>query len=357
MLSVDFIGDFLTVPILEGESFIMKKTLFCLFAFLFLLCVSACTPEQSSYPTQQEESSADTLEQPEDTETTEPITEATLMEINIYHLGIRTPLEANEEHALALAQQFIAMLENAAEMDSMEAPPEAALNPDRVMKGQTALEIIYAKKVMLPLIVDGETLTARRLLFSIPVSSSEGGLLYTGHDIYEETPLGRLFDHSLQNAIFNNASDQVERVTFAADGNEVIINGQSYHYESGDDAETLSGRLLNRILYRTIAFYLNANTGNVNGLQTMSTSTLYEYVLKANSGIETDNELGEVIIANFNKYVLTDYFQLQNILAPVKKDEEYQVLVLFTEQVSLEFNFTVEDDLPLVCSIKLIMPE
>ncbi|MCL1905536.1 MAG: hypothetical protein FWG06_00840, partial [Clostridiales bacterium] len=249
------------------------------------------------------------------------------------------------------------LLENAAETDSMDAPPESALNPIQVMSGHTALELIYKQETELPLKIDGEPLLAHRLLFSIPLSSSEGGLLYIGQEIYEETPQGLLFDQALQNAIFNNASDQVERVTFAADGSEVLINGQTYPYDKGGVDTGLSGRLLDRILYRTIAFYLNAYTGNVNGLQAMSTATLYEGVLRAHAGLDTDYDLGEDIIAKFNKYILSDYVLPQAILAPVRQGEEYQTALRLNESITVEIYFTAEEDLPLVSALKLVVAE
>lgn len=297
------------------------------------------------------------MQPPDEDETIEQPLDANLMEINIFHLGIRTPLETQDINAAALARQFAAMLENAAETDSMDAPPESALNPIQVMSGHTALELIYKQETELPLKIDGEPLLAHRLLFSIPLSSSEGGLLYIGQEIYEETPQGLLFDQALQNAIFNNASDQVERVTFAADGSEVLINGQTYPYDKGGVDTGLSGRLLDRILYRTIAFYLNAYTGNVNGLQAMSTATLYEGVLRAHAGLDTDYDLGEDIIAKFNKYILSDYVLPQAILAPVRQGEEYQTALRLNESITVEIYFTAEEDLPLVSALKLVVAE
>lgn len=343
----------------------MKKALLCLLALLLILSFAACTPKQPvelelpDEPPTVEPPDVETpdVEPPIEMEPAQPISEVDLKEINIFHLGIRTPLSIDEDHATALAQQLLELMENAAAMDSMEAPPESALNPMQVMGGHTALELVYAGNVELPLSIEGEPLTARRLLFSIPVSSNEGGLLYTGYELYRAAPICRLFDQTLQNAIFNSASDQVERVTFAADGNEVLINGQVYHYVSGDDAAELSGRLLNRILYRSIAFYLNAYTGNVNGLQSMSTGKLYDAVLKAHAGLNTEYGLGEGIIANFNSYILADFFLPQTIVAPVQQDENYQVLFNLNEMVTVEMDFAVEEDMPLVSALKLVITE
>jgi len=333
----------------------MKKALISILVLLLMVSLSACAPKQPVEPEQPTEPSV--VEPPEEIEPATPLTEATLLEINIYHLGILTPLEINEEHALALAQQLLTLLDNAAATDSMEAPPEATLNPEQVKKGHTALELIYAQNVELPLLLEDEPLTARRLLFSIPVSSNEGGLLYTGHELYEETPLGLFFDQSLQNAIFNSASDQVERVTFAADGQTVIISGEEYPYYSNDDSLELSGRLLNRMLYRAIAFYKNAYTGNVNGLQSMSTSTLYDAVLKAQTGIDTEYGLGEEIIANLNYYILSDFFLPQTIIGPEQQGDDYQVSFRLNDLVTVKMDFAVEEDMPLVSALQVIIAE
>ena len=335
----------------------MKKTLICLIVMFFTFSLLACESKLAVEPEQPPQIPEEISETPEEIKAPEQTSEAFMTEINIYHLGIRTPLETNEEHALALARQFMTMLEKAAEMDSMEAPPESTLNSEQVRNGHTALELIYAQDIDLPLELDGEPITARRLLFYIPVSSSEGGLLFVGHDLYEEIPLGCLFEQSLQNSIYNNATDQVERITLAANANKVIINGQSYDYAIVEDTAELSGRLLNRILYRAMAFYLNAYTGNVNSLQAMSTGTLYEAVLKAQASFNTGNDRGEEIIANFNHYILADYFQPQLIFEPVRQGDNYQVVFQLSEQVSLAFDFVVEEDMPLVNALQLILPE
>ena len=329
----------------------MKKILLCLLALLLIIALTACAPKT---PQELEPVTEPPIqEQPDDTEPPEPISEANIVEINIYHLGIRTPLDTNEEQAIAMARQLLSLLANAADTDGMEAPPESTMNPIQIRNGYTALEIVYEKEVALPLLLGDEPLTARQLLFSIPISSSDGGLLYLGHDIYEETPLGRLFDPALQNFIYNNAVDQVERVVFAADGQTVIIAGDEFTYYDEEDSLELSGLLLNRMLYRAIAFYKNAYTGNVNGLQDMSTNTLYNAILLANAGIETTNELGEEVIVNLNSYIMAEYFNQHGIQAPVQQEAGYSVVFLITEGITLRINFAVEEDIPLVSSLNL----
>ncbi|MCL1976025.1 MAG: hypothetical protein FWG61_07705 [Firmicutes bacterium] len=335
----------------------MKKLLVILIFLSIILCLFACIAQQ---PTENEPAKeipfAD--EKPTDEpENAEPAYEATLAEINIYHLGIRTPLEINEENALVLARQFMLMLEKAVEMDSMEAPPPSALNPDQVKNGHTALELIYMQDIDLPLSFNEEVLTVRRLLFYIPNSSSEGGLLYFGQELYEENPLGCLFEQSLQNSIYNNATDQIERVTFAADGNDVLINGQSYHYTNNEDESELSGRLLNRLLYRAIAFYLSVRTGTIDSLQAMSTGLLYEAVLKAHAGLYSDYNHGEEIIAGFNQKILVDYFFPQTIYAPVQQGEKYKITIQFNEEITIELYYVIEEDLPLLDALMLITSE
>jgi len=336
----------------------MKKSLLCLLALLLMLGLAACASKQPLEPVRPVEPPV--AEPPDVEEPAEPASAAVLLEINIFHLGIRTPLATDEEHALALARQLADLMENAAATDSIEAPPESALNPEQVKKGQTALELIYDQDIELPLTVEGEPLTARRLLFSIPASSNEGGLLYAGYELYEEMPLGRLFDQALQNSIYDSATDQVERVTFAAAAAAVIIAGEEFAYyenENEDGAPEISGRLLNRMLYRAIAFHKNAYTGNINGLQSMSTATLYEAVLKVSSGAATSNDLGEETIANFNRYILADYFLPQAIVAPAPKGDGYQVVFRLHERVTLEIDFAVEEDMPLVSAVKLIIAD
>lgn len=334
----------------------MKKVLLGLLSILLLLSLAACAADLP--PTEAPPPSEPPAQPPPGTEPEEQPAADVLLEINIFHLGIRTPLDIKEEHVLALARQLQSLLANAANTDGMEAPPEPALNPLQVMNGYTALELVYSQELELPLKVGEEALTARRLLFAIPVSSSEGGLLYLGQDIYTETPLGRFFDQALQDAIYNDASDQVERAVFAADGQTVIIAGDECVYVGGEGEPELSGRLLNRMLYRAIAFYKNAYTSNVSGLQGMSTSTLYEAVLQASAGEETALGLGEEIIANLNTYVLSDFFLPQAIEAPSPQAAGYKVVFQLHERVRVEIDFVVEeDDLPLVSALRFIMTE
>jgi hypothetical protein len=333
----------------------MKKVLSCLFVLLLMLIISACSPKQVAEPEQQTE--PPTIEPQEEVEPAEPISEAVLTEINIFHLGILTPLEINEEHNIALAQQLLALLDTAADADNFKEPPESALNPEQVKKGYTALELVYDRNVELPFIIESEPLTAHRLLYSIPNNSDEGGLLYVGHTIYEETPLGLFFDQNLQNAIFNSASDQVEQVTFSADGQTMILTGEEYPYNSGDNSLELTGRLLNRVLYRAVAFYKNAYTGNVNGLRSMSTDTLYEAVLQAHAGVITEYGLGEEIIANLNYYILADFFLPQTIIGPEKQGDNYEVFFYLNELVTVKIVFVVKEDTPLVSAMQIIKAE
>ena len=336
----------------------MKKPLIAMLVLLLMLSLSACKPKppvaEPAPPTTTPVTPSQ--EQPEEAAAaTEPV----LTQVNIYHLGIQTSLDINEAHTIDLAQKLRELLDNAAATDSMEEVTESALNPIQIMSGQTALELIYDQDIELPLLSTvGEPLKAQRLLYWIPSSSSEGGLLYTGHDIYDEAPLGRLFDQDLQNDIYNNAADQVEQVTFDADGHVVMINGQEYTYVSGsDDATELSGRLLNRMLFRAIAFYLNAYTGNVTGLQAMSTSTLFSAVQEAKLGSQNNHGLGEEVIANLNQHLLADNALPQSISAPVKQGEDYVVFLQMSENTKVELHFSVEEDVPLVSAMYVILAD
>ena len=345
----------------------MKKSLLCLLVLSLTLSFASCASKNPPEEIIPEDPA--TVEEIEEEEEAEPISEEAIMEINIFHLGVRTALDKNEEQVMAMARKLLTLLENAATTDSMEASPETVLNPMQVMTGHTALELKYANKVELPLTLDGQPLTARSLLFYVPISSSEGALLYIVNELlsssegallyivnelYDETPLGRFFDQALQNDISNRASDQVERVVFSADGKDVLINGETYQYKRGEDLDELNDRLLNRMLYRAIAFCLNSYTGNVNGLQDMSTNVLYEAVLKAHDGTDTRYGLGEEIIANFSKYALT---LPQSITAPLLQDEDdnYQVFLQLNERMTVEIDFVVEEDMPLVTSLQIIM--
>lgn len=342
---------------MKNHSIIFLKAFLCILVLL-IFGLTACTAKEPQQGEQQEAISPvePVLDEPPIAPTLSTLlAEAALQEVNIYHLGIRTTLDINEDQAMAIASQFLTLLAKAAETDGMEAPPEVALNPIQVKNSQTALELICSKPVELPQTIDKEPLTAKQLLFSIPISSSEGGLLYIGHELYEKAPIGCLYDATLQNSIFNDASDQVERVIFSEDGTEVTIVDDSFSYVNDDDNTALSDKVLNRVLYRAMAFYKNAYTGNVDSLQAMCSGTLYAAVMNARAGIATENILGEEIVANFNSYILSDYFLPQSITAPKKQGDDYQVLFYLNDMVTVEMHFMLEEDLPLISSISLVI--
>lgn len=332
----------------------MKKLLVGVLTLLLMVCLAACAGktvepgEITGEPPQTEEPGV----------TEEPTAEPQLLQVNIYHLGIQTPLDLSVQQTTDLAAQLTALLDTAAQTDSMDTAPADSPNPIQVTAGQTALELVYNQAIELPLQSNGDApLTAQRLLYSIPYVGSDGGLLYMGGDIYEEAPLGKLFDQSLQDAIYYAAADQVERVSFSAGGLQVMINGQEYAYSTGDDSVELSGLLLNRMLYRSIAFYLNAYTGNVNGLTALSTRELSEAVAAAKNGQSTDNELGEETIVKLNQYILAEYFLPQTIIAPVEREGGYSIFFHLNEFATIQMDFVVEEDVPLVNALYLIMSD
>ena len=332
----------------------MKKLLLCLLALLLIFSCAACadkTAEPDIKP-----NLPVVIEEPEEDE---DLGEPELTAVNIYHLGIQTPLDISSAQTIALAGQLITLLDNAAATDSMDTAPEDSPNPIQVEAGQTALELIYSHRKKLPIQEAGSALKAQKLLYSIPVSGSDGGLLYLGMDLYEEAPAGKVFDQALQDAIYNTAADQVEVVEFAAGGAQVIINGLEYAYETGEDSveAQLPDVLLHRMLYRCIAFYLNAYTGNVNGLKMMSTIALTEAVAAVKDGKYTTNEFGEEAVAKLNQFITADFFLPQTIIAPVEQDGLFLVFLQLSENLSVEFAFVVQEDIPLISSLRIIKSE
>lgn len=262
----------------------MSKSVMLVWLVVFCLIVLAACGQPSAPESTEETNSEQGTEDPQaDAEKGENVTQSpdavesadgpVLQSVNIYHLGIQTPLSPEDETATRFAETVEELCQQAKTQEN--AVTGMRVTAEHALQAGIALEIVYLQPdgtedwmLFVPMFDDGNNVWENVVYAGNPTDADDDG------GLKEMLPLNVVEDGAdFSEELSAYALDNLEQALF--EGDTVDVCGMTAPYDAEASAE-IADPLRSQLLYRAFAFYQNTCNQNFLAMHAFTAGELYE---------------------------------------------------------------------------------